>query len=50
MILVTVLGIIGSYVGNFFAGRIPQDKLKKVFGYFPIVMGVFILARAVPSL
>jgi len=50
MILVTVLGIIGSYVGNFFAGLIPQDKLKKVFGYFLIVMGVFILARAVPSL
>lgn len=50
MILVTVVGITGSYVGSLFAGRIPQDKLKKVFGYFLIVMGVFILARAVPSL
>ena len=47
--LVTVLGIGGSLVGNRVAGRLPQDKLKKIFGIFLIVMGTYILIRSAPA-
>jgi len=49
LMLVTVLGIIGSYAGARIAGRMPQDKLKKGFGYFLVLMGIYILARSGPE-
>jgi uncharacterized membrane protein YfcA len=49
LILVTGLGIAGSFAGSHFAKRVPQDKLKKGFGYFLIVMGIYILIRSVPT-
>ena len=48
--LVTGLGIVGSFAGSHFAKRLPQDKLKTGFGYFLIIMGIYILARSVPSM
>lgn len=50
LILVTALGIVGSFGGAKIASRIPQDKLKKGFGYFLIVMGIYILARSAPQI
>jgi len=47
--LVTVLGIAGSVAGARFAKRIHQDELKRWFGYFLIVMGIYILARSLPA-
>ncbi len=47
--MVTVLGIVGSFIGSRIAGRVDQQRLKKLFGLFLIVMGVYILARTVPS-
>ena len=47
--IVTALGIAGSVVGAKIASRMPQQKLKRGFGYFLIVMGVYILARSVPQ-
>jgi len=49
LLLVTGLGIVGSYAGAKIANRMPQDKLKKGFGFFLIVMGIYILARSVPE-
>ena len=49
LLLVTGLGIAGSFAGSHFAKRVPQDKLKRGFGYFLIVMGVYILIRSVPT-
>jgi uncharacterized membrane protein YfcA len=49
LILVTGLGIAGSFAGSHMAKRLPQDKLKKGFGYFLIVMGIYILIRSVPT-
>lgn len=49
LILVTGLGIVGSFAGSHFAKRIPQDRLKTGFGYFLIVMGIYILIRSVPT-
>jgi len=47
--LVTVLGIAGSVVGSRLARKVPQDRLKRWFGYFLIVMGIYILARSLPG-
>jgi len=43
------LFIVGSIAGAKIANRIPQQRLKRGFGYFLIVMGVYILARSVPQ-
>lgn len=49
LMIVTALGIAGSIAGAKIANRIPQQRLKRGFGYFLIVMGVYILARSVPQ-
>ncbi|MFD4156171.1 sulfite exporter TauE/SafE family protein [Streptomyces hydrogenans] len=42
---VTVAAVAGSLIGARLAGRIPQDVLRRVFGWFVVVMGVFVLGR-----
>jgi uncharacterized membrane protein YfcA len=49
LMIVTGLGVVGSIAGAKLANHVPQGKLKKVFGYFLIVMGIYILARSVPE-
>lgn len=49
LLIVTSLGIAGSFGGSFLAKRLPQDDLKKWFGYFLIVMGIYILIRSAPA-
>lgn len=47
--IVTALGIVGSLAGSVMAKRLPQDKLKTGFGYFLVIMGLYILARSGPA-
>lgn len=47
--LVTALGVAGSLVGNRIGTHIPQDKLKRFFGFFLIVMAAYILYRSLPD-
>jgi len=47
--IVTALGIAGSFAGARIANRMPQDKLKRGFGYFLIVMAIYILWRSAPE-
>jgi uncharacterized membrane protein YfcA len=49
LLMVTALGIAGSVGGSKLARRLPQDKLKRSFGYFLIIMGIYILARTGPA-
>ena len=49
LVVVTVIGIAGSVVGSKLARRLPQDQLKRWFGYFLVVMGLYILARSAPE-
>jgi uncharacterized membrane protein YfcA len=49
LFIVTALGIAGSVAGSKLARRLPQDKLKRGFGWFLIVMGIYILARSGPA-
>jgi len=46
---IAAIGIIGSFVGNRWACRISQDRLKQGFGYLLVIMGVFILATSAPD-
>ncbi len=47
--LVTVLAIGGSVAGRFVAQRMPQDRLKRIFALFLLVMGIYILVRSLPQ-
>jgi uncharacterized membrane protein YfcA len=49
LLIVTGLGIAGSLAGGKIANRVPQNALKKGFGVFLIVMGVYILFRSLPD-
>ncbi|NYF60012.1 sulfite exporter TauE/SafE family protein [Micromonospora purpureochromogenes] len=46
---VTVAAVAGSFVGGRLAGRIPADILRKSFGWFVVVMGVFVLGQQLPE-
>ncbi|MFJ4010208.1 sulfite exporter TauE/SafE family protein [Streptomyces sp. NPDC090026] len=48
-LMVTAAAVAGSVVGSRFAGRIPQDALRKAFGWFVVVMGVFVLGGQLPQ-
>jgi uncharacterized membrane protein YfcA len=49
LLLVTALGVAGSVAGSRLATRMDQHRLKRWFGYFLIVMGIYILTRSVPA-
>ena len=42
---VTILAISGIFVGNWLSRLIDGSKLKKGFGWFVLVMGVYIIAK-----
>jgi hypothetical protein len=46
---VTVAAIVGSMLGGRLTGRVPADLLRKSFGWFVVVMGVFVLAQQLPT-
>ncbi|MGW1058764.1 sulfite exporter TauE/SafE family protein [Micromonospora rubida] len=46
---VTAAAVVGSLLGGRLAGRIPEDVLRKAFGSFVVVMGVFVLAQQLPG-
>ena len=50
IVVMIILGGLGSVLGNKIANKVPQDKLKKIFGIFLIVMGIYILARSLPQI
>ena len=41
----TVLAVVGTFIGIFLSKKIAGDKLKTAFGYFVLVMGVYILVK-----
>lgn len=45
---VTAAAVAGGVLGGHFAGRVPERLLRKGFGWFVVVMGVFVLAQQVP--
>ncbi len=47
-LLVSAAAVAGSFGGSALAGRIPPDRLRKAFGWFVVVMALFILAQELP--
>lgn len=48
--LFIIVGALGSFAGHRIAGRLPQPTLRKLFGVFLILMGIYIVARTLPRL
>ncbi|MEV0810829.1 sulfite exporter TauE/SafE family protein [Micromonospora sp. NPDC050200] len=46
---VTAAAVVGSVLGGRLAGRVPEDVLRRAFGWFVVVMGVFVLAQQLPE-
>ena len=46
-LIITGAAIVGALIGSSIVGRIHPDKLRKAFGYFVLVMGVFILSQQI---
>jgi uncharacterized membrane protein YfcA len=46
---VTAVAIGGSLLGGRLAGRVREDQLRKTFGWFVAVMGLFVLAQQLPA-
>lgn len=45
LLLFTGLSIIGIYIGSRFAEKIPGKTLKKWFGWFVLIMGIYIIIK-----
>jgi uncharacterized membrane protein YfcA len=45
LLIVTVAAIIGIFIGNAINKKIPGERLKKWFGWFVLVMGIYIIVK-----
>ncbi len=45
---VAVMAVIGSLLGGWVAGKIPASRLQGLFGWFIVVMAVFVLGQELP--
>ena len=45
LISVTIIAIIGIFIGNMLAKKVSANSLKKGFGWFVLVMGIYILIK-----
>lgn len=43
ILLVTLMAIVGIFIGSFLSSKIDGNKLKPAFGWFVLVMGIYIL-------
>jgi uncharacterized protein len=50
LIAIAAVGIVGSYAGNRLGRRLPQAVLRRVFGGFLVLMGIFIAVEVGPRL
>ena len=47
LVLVTTIAIAGIFIGGHFNQKVNGDKLKKVFGWFVLGMGIYIIIKEV---
>ena len=45
LVLITSIATAGVFIGGFLARKIDGDKLKKTFGWFVLVMGIYIIIK-----
>jgi uncharacterized membrane protein YfcA len=47
--LVSATAIAGSLIGARLANSVPQERLRKLFGWFVLAMGLFVLSKQLPE-
>lgn len=47
--LVTGAAVVGSFIGAQLAGKIAQETLRKGFGWFVVVMAIYLLGKQLPA-
>lgn len=50
LLLIAAIGVVGSLAGNRLGRRLPQSSLRRLFGLFLVVMGLFVAIDAGPRL
>jgi len=45
LLIITIIAIAGIFVGGFLAKKMDGNKLKKAFGWFVLLMGVYIIVK-----
>ena len=45
LLLFTFCSVIGIFIGNYLSKKIPGDKLKVGFGWFVLLMGIYIIVK-----
>ena len=45
MLIFTAIAVVGIFTGSYLSSKISNDKLKPVFGWFVLVMGIYILLK-----
>lgn len=45
LIIITSIAIAGVFIGSFLSKKMDGEKLKKTFGWFVLVMGIYILVK-----
>jgi uncharacterized membrane protein YfcA len=43
--VISIIGIMGSFIGQYYSMKLPQQKIKNVFAVFLTIMAVFILCQ-----
>ncbi len=47
LLKITSIAIAGIFIGGYFAKKINGDKLKKAFGWFVLLMGIYIIVKEI---
>lgn len=50
LMLFTGLSVVGIFIGNALSKKIDEDALKTAFGWFVLVMGIYIIGKEIMSL
>jgi uncharacterized protein len=45
LFIITGIAIVGIFIGNWMSTKVDSDKLKKGFGWFVLVMGIYIIIK-----
>ena len=45
LVLFSLISIMGILLGSYFANFVPGEKLKPLFGWFVLVLGVYIIFK-----
>ena len=47
LITFTAFAVLGIFIGIFLSGKMPGEKLKKGFGWFVLIMGIYIIVKEI---